>query len=73
MKDKKDLTILKDFLSLSRARSFLFLRYNPCFPLAYKRESRASHEGDPIRPRTDQIQINTRAATELSAPFHSFH
>jgi len=42
MKDKKDPEILKDFLKLY---SSLFLRYDPRFPLAYKRESSASHEG----------------------------
>ena len=29
----------------SSSRSILFLHYNPCFPLDYKRESRASHKG----------------------------
>ena len=36
-------------LSISLSRSPLFFRYNLCFPLAYKRESRASHEGGLIR------------------------
>ena len=33
--------------------SLFSLRCNPCFPLAYKRESRASHEGDsnPSNPK----------------------
>ena len=44
MKEKKDPVILKAFGSLSLS-FFFFLRYNPCFPLAYKRESRASHKG----------------------------
>ena len=43
MKDEKDPEILKGILSL--ARSSPFLRCNPCFPLAYKRESRAPQEG----------------------------
>ena len=41
MKEKKDPAILEAFLSLVL---LLFLRYNPHFPLAYKRESRAPHE-----------------------------
>ena len=44
MKEKKDPVILEAFLSLVL---LLFLRYNPRFPLAYKRESRALREGDP--------------------------
>jgi len=44
MKEKKDPDILKAFGSLSLL-FFFFLRYNPCFPLAYKRESRVSHKG----------------------------
>ena len=44
MKEKKDPAILEAFLSLVL---LLFLRYNPRFPLAYKRESGAPHEGDP--------------------------
>ena len=47
MKEKKDPAILEAFLSLV---VFLFLCCNPHFPLAYKRESRAPHEADPIDP-----------------------
>ena len=50
-KEKKDPAILKAFFSLS---FFFFLRCNLCFPLAYKRESRAPHEGNrPIETRSD--------------------
>ena len=46
----------------------LFLRYNPRFPLAYKRESRAPHEGVPNRStHQDPIQIRTRARHERTA------
>ena len=41
MKENKDPVILEAFLSLVL---LLFLSYNPCFPLAYKRESKAPHE-----------------------------
>ena len=41
MKENKDPATLRAFGSLSC--SSLSLYYNPCFPLAYKRESRASH------------------------------
>ena len=44
MKKKKDLMILKAFVSLSLS-FFFFLCCNPCFPLAYKRESRAPYKG----------------------------
>ena len=44
MKEKKNPAILDAFLSLIL---LLFLRYNPRFPLAYQRESRVPHEGDP--------------------------
>ena len=46
MKEKKHPMIPEAFLSLVL---LIFLRYNPRFPLAYKRESRASHERDPIQ------------------------
>ena len=52
MKEKKDPTILEAFLSLVL---LIFLRYNLRFPLTYKRESRAPHEGD----RIDSSQIRT--------------
>ena len=48
MKEKKDQTILEAFLSLVL---LIFLRYNPRFPLAYKRESRAPHKGGPGRSK----------------------
>ena len=79
MKEKKDSTILEAFLSLVL---LLFLRYNPRFPLAYKRESKAPHEGDPesidpsrsdTDPHKSMTQTHSRAAIELSAPTHSFH
>ena len=62
MKEKKDLAILEAFLYLVL---FLFLRYNIRFPLAYKRESRAPHEGDPkpidpSRSDTDPHKSTTR-------------
>ena len=62
MKEKKDPAILEAFLSLVL---LLFLRYNPRFPLAYKRESRAPHEGDPepidpSRSDTDPHKSTTR-------------
>ena len=62
MKEKKDPTILEAFLSLIL---LLFLRYNPHFLLAYKRESRAPHEGDPkpidpSRSDTDPHKSTTR-------------
>ena len=47
-KEKKNPAIRKAFVSLSR--SSLSLRCNPCFPLAYKRESRASHERREKKP-----------------------
>ena len=46
MKEKKDPAILEAFLSLVL---LFFLCYNPCFPLAYKMESRVPHEGDRAR------------------------
>ena len=51
---EKDPAILEAFLSLVL---LLFLRYNPRFSLAYKRESRAPHEGDlePINPSRSDI------------------
>ena len=58
---------------------FFSVNCNPCFPLAYKRESMASHEGDsnrntlhrfrlkPIEPLTDQnTQAHNKEAIELS-------
>ena len=61
---EKDPMILGAFLSLSLVL-LLFLRYNPRFPLAYKRESRAPHEGDPepidpSRSDTDPHKSTTR-------------
>ena len=56
MKEKKDPTILEAFLSLIL---LLFLRCNPRFPFAYKRESRA-----PL-PRASGIQIGTRPNHEI--------
>ena len=45
MKEKKDPATLEAFFSLSLSLIFLlFLRCNPRFPLAYKRESRAPHK-----------------------------
>ena len=62
MKEKKDPTILEAFLSLVL---LLFLRYNPRFPLAYKRESRVPHKRDPepidpSRSDTDPHKSMTR-------------
>ena len=62
MKEKKDPTILEAFLSLVL---LFFLHYNPRFPLAYKRESRAPHEEDlepidPSRSNTDPHKSTTR-------------
>ena len=62
MKEKNDPSILEAFLSLVL---LLFLRYNPRFPLAYKRESRAPHERDPepidpSRSDTDPHKSTTR-------------
>ena len=62
MKEKNDSVILEAFLSLIL---LLFLRYNPRFPLAYKRESRTAHEGepepiDPSRSDTDPHKSMTR-------------
>ena len=79
MKEKKDPAILEAFLSLVL---LLFLCYNPRFPLAYKRESRAPHEGDPgpidpsrfdIDPHKSTTRTHNRAAIKLSVPTHSFH
>ena len=56
MKRKKDPTILKTFFSLVR---LLFLRCNPCFLFAYKRGSRAPHEGPPIHTRLNH-EIETQ-------------
>ena len=58
MKEKKDPTILEAFLSLIL---LLFLRCNPRFLLAYKRQSRAPHEG---------IQIRTRPNHEIKTQEH---
>ena len=59
MKEKNDPAILKAFVSLSLSSSSLFLRCNPCFPLAYKRESRARHKGDRlIEARLDRTIMN---------------
>ena len=44
MKKKRDPTTLEAFFSLVL---FLFLLYNPRFPFAYKRGSRAPHERGP--------------------------
>ena len=56
MKEKKDPAILEAFLSLVL---LLFLRYNPRFPLAYKRESRTPHEVDgSIDPSRSDIDLN---------------
>ena len=62
MKEKKDPTILEAFLSLVL---LIFLHYNTRFPLAYKRENRAPHEGDakpidPSRSDTDPRKSTTR-------------
>ena len=62
MNKKKDRMILEAFFSLIL---LLFLRYNPRFPLAYKRESRTAHEGepepiDPSRSDTDPHKSTTR-------------
>ena len=62
MKEKKDPAILEAFLSLVL---LLFLCYNPRFPLAYKRKSRAPHEEvpgliDPSRSDTDPHKSTTR-------------
>ena len=46
MKEKNDPSILEAFLSLVL---LLFLRYNPCFPLAYKRESKGYSGGQKRR------------------------
>ena len=79
MKEKKDSAILEAFLSLIL---LLFLRYNPRFPLTYKRKSREPHEGDPepidpsrsdTDPHKSTTRTHSRAAIELSAPTHSFH
>ena len=61
---KEDPAILETFLSLVL---LLFLRYNPRFPLAYKRESRVSHEGDsiPIEITSNRSEHNTN--TRLSS------
>ena len=61
MKEKKDPAILEAFLSLVL---LLFLRCNPRFPLVYKKESKAPHEGDLIDPEpheTEPRDKNTRA------------
>ena len=64
MKEKKDTTILEAFLSLVL---LIFLRYNPRFPLAYKRGSRAPHEGEGDRHETEPRDKNTRARHEHTA------
>ena len=53
MKEEKDPAILEAFLSLVL---LLFLCYNPCFPFAYKRESKV-----PLPRGSDQEIKNTRA------------
>ena len=66
MKEKKDPTILKDFLSPSH--SSLFLRCNPCFFFAYKRKSRASHGRDgPIEDRFDPTPNRSDLDTHKSS------
>ena len=60
MKEKKDLAIMKPFLSLVL---LLFLRYDPCFPLAYKRESRTPHEGDPELIDPSRFDIDPHKST----------
>ena len=59
MKEKKDPATLEAFFSLVL---LLFLLCNPCFPFAYKRESRAPHEGG--------VQICTRPNHEIKAQEH---
>ena len=44
MNEKKDPTTMEAFFSLVL---LIFLLCNPRFPFAYKRESRAPHEGGP--------------------------
>ena len=59
MKEKKDSTILEAFFSLVL---LLFLRCNPRFRLAYKRESMTPHEGGRIHPdphKTEPRDKNT--------------
>jgi len=72
MKEKKDLAILKAFVSLSLS-FFFFLHCNPCFPLAYKRESKASHERDSTRINRIARQTHSQEETEPSAPVHFSH
>ena len=60
MKEKKDPAILETFLSLVL---LLFLRYNPRFPLAYKRESKAPHEGEPERIDPSRSDIDPHKST----------
>ena len=67
MKEKKDPVILEAVLSLVL---LLFLCCNPRFPLDYKRESRAPHEGDPIKAdphKTEPRDKNIRAQHEHMA------
>ena len=61
MKEKKDPTTLKVFFSLCLV-PLLFLCCNPCFLLAYKRGSKAPHEGE--------IEIRTRLNHEIKTQEH---
>ena len=57
---EKDPAILKAFLSLVL---LLFLRCNPRFLLAYKKESRTSHEGDRARSAQEH-DTSTRLSSD---------
>ena len=65
---KKDLAILEAFFSLSLVL-LLFLRYNPCFPFAYKRGSRMPHEGGILIQEHD---TSTRLSDKRALSTHSF-
>ena len=56
MKEKKDLATLEAFFSLV---ILLFLHSNPCFSYAYKRKSRAPHDGDPDEIKTKAHDTST--------------
>ena len=58
---EKDPMILKAFGSLSLV--LLFLRCNTYFPLAYKRESKAPHEGDPEPIDSSRSDIDPHKST----------